>query len=126
MRPYWRIVRAIAVVAFVLARAPFCWAQAPPPPADSSTSNDLFVMLGPDLDRPGTVARANYNIGVGHTVEFVRSTIGLLSRAQRELGSQFDIRSFHDEMLSGGVLPLDLQDARTEDWIRAQKAVPAM
>jgi hypothetical protein len=72
MRPYRRIVRAIAVVAFVLARAPFCWAQAPPPPADSSTSNDLFVMLGPDLDRPGTVARANYNIGVGHTVEFLK------------------------------------------------------
>ena len=50
----------------------------------------------------------------------------LRDRAQRELGSQFDIRSFHDEMLSGGVLPLDLLDARTEDWIRAQKAVPAM
>ena len=50
----------------------------------------------------------------------------LRDRAQRELGSQFDIRSFHDEMLSGGVLPLDLLDARTEDWIRAQKAAPAM
>jgi uncharacterized protein (DUF885 family) len=50
----------------------------------------------------------------------------LRDRAERELGSQFDIRSFHDEMLSGGVLPLDLLDARTEDWIRAQKAVPAM
>jgi uncharacterized protein (DUF885 family) len=50
----------------------------------------------------------------------------LRDRAQRELGSQFDIRSFHDEMLSGGVLPLDLLDARTEDWIRAQKAPPAM
>jgi uncharacterized protein (DUF885 family) len=50
----------------------------------------------------------------------------LRDRAQRELGSQFDIRSFHDEILSGGVLPLDLLDARTEDWIRAQKAAPAM
>ena len=50
----------------------------------------------------------------------------LRDRAQRELGSQFDIHSFHDEMLSGGVLPLDLLDARTEEWIRSQKAAPAM
>jgi uncharacterized protein (DUF885 family) len=46
----------------------------------------------------------------------------LRQRAQRELGDQFDIRKFHDEMLNGGVLPLDLLDARTDSWIRAQKA----
>jgi uncharacterized protein (DUF885 family) len=45
----------------------------------------------------------------------------LRSRAQKELGSKFDIRSFHDEMLNGGVLPLDLLDSRTNSWIRAQK-----
>jgi uncharacterized protein (DUF885 family) len=43
----------------------------------------------------------------------------LRDRAQRELGAKFDIRSFHDEMLSGGVLPLDLLDTRTDDWIHA-------
>jgi uncharacterized protein (DUF885 family) len=46
----------------------------------------------------------------------------LRERAQKELGPKFDIRTFHDEMLSGGVLPLDLLDARTESWIKAQKA----
>jgi uncharacterized protein (DUF885 family) len=46
----------------------------------------------------------------------------LRDRAQRELGAQFDIRSFHDEMLNGGVLPLDLLDARTNSWIQVQKA----
>jgi uncharacterized protein (DUF885 family) len=46
----------------------------------------------------------------------------LRERARRELGTQFDIRSFHDEMLSGGVLPLDLLDARTGAWIRTLKA----
>jgi len=45
----------------------------------------------------------------------------LRARARKELGSRFDIRSFHDEMLSGGVLPLDLLDARTNDWIREQQ-----
>jgi uncharacterized protein (DUF885 family) len=47
----------------------------------------------------------------------------LRARAQKELGPKFDIRTFHDEMLSGGVLPLDLLDARTNRWIAAQKSV---
>ena len=46
----------------------------------------------------------------------------LRDRAKKELGSKFDIRSFHDEMLNGGVLPLDLLDSRTNSWIHAQKA----
>jgi uncharacterized protein (DUF885 family) len=46
----------------------------------------------------------------------------LRSRAQQQLGSKFDIRSFHDEMLNGGVLPLDLLDSRTNSWIQAQKS----
>jgi uncharacterized protein (DUF885 family) len=45
----------------------------------------------------------------------------LRERAKKELGPNFDIRSFHDEMLSGGVLPLDLLDSRTDSWIRTQK-----
>jgi uncharacterized protein (DUF885 family) len=45
----------------------------------------------------------------------------LRDRAQKELGPRFDIRSFHDEMLSGAVLPLDLLDFRTNSWIRAQQ-----
>ncbi len=48
----------------------------------------------------------------------------LRGRAQRELGSKFDIRRFHDEMLSGGVLPLDLLAARTDAWIGAEKLRP--
>jgi uncharacterized protein (DUF885 family) len=46
----------------------------------------------------------------------------LRDRAQNELGSKFDIRKFHDEILDGGTLPLDLLEARTEKWIAAQKA----
>jgi uncharacterized protein (DUF885 family) len=46
----------------------------------------------------------------------------LRERAQKELGPKFDLRQFHDEMLSGGTLPLDLLDARTDKWIREQKA----
>ncbi|HLZ96973.1 MAG TPA: DUF885 family protein [Steroidobacteraceae bacterium] len=49
----------------------------------------------------------------------------LRDRARTQLGAGFDIHSFHDEMLNGGVLPLDLLDSRTDSWIRAQKLAPA-
>jgi uncharacterized protein (DUF885 family) len=45
----------------------------------------------------------------------------LRERARRELGPKFDIRSFHDEILSGGSLPLDMLDQRTTQWIASQK-----
>jgi uncharacterized protein (DUF885 family) len=45
----------------------------------------------------------------------------LRERAQKELGPKFDLRKFHDEMLDGGTLPLDLLDARTDKWIAQQK-----
>lgn len=46
----------------------------------------------------------------------------LRDRAQKELGPKFDIRKFHDEILDGGTLPLDLLEARTNKWIASQKA----
>jgi uncharacterized protein (DUF885 family) len=46
----------------------------------------------------------------------------LRDRSKKELGAKFDIRTFHDEMLSGGVLPLDLLDSRTNAWIKTQLA----
>ena len=45
----------------------------------------------------------------------------LRDRAQKELVTKFDIRTFHDEMLDGGTLPLDMLDARTDKWIAQQK-----
>lgn len=45
----------------------------------------------------------------------------LRQRAQKELGPKFDIRKFHDEILDGGTLPLDLLEARTDKWIAEQK-----
>src|SRR5271156_3007441 len=38
------------------------------------TSTDLFLMLGSDIDRPGLLPRANYNIGIGHTFAFLKKS----------------------------------------------------
>jgi uncharacterized protein (DUF885 family) len=47
--------------------------------------------------------------------------IELRERAKAELGSRFDIRAFHDEMLNGGALPLNVLEARADAWMKAQK-----
>jgi uncharacterized protein (DUF885 family) len=46
----------------------------------------------------------------------------LRERAKTELGAKFDIRTFHDEMINGGTLPLDMLEARTNKWIADQKS----
>ncbi|MGA9966178.1 MAG: DUF885 domain-containing protein [Terriglobales bacterium] len=46
--------------------------------------------------------------------------LDLRNRAQQQLGPRFDIRSFHDEILSGGSLPLDMLEARVDTWIGSQ------
>ena len=44
----------------------------------------------------------------------------LRERAKEKLGQQFNLKTFHDEILSGGALPLDILDARVNRWIQGQ------
>ena len=48
----------------------------------------------------------------------------LRERARNQLGDDFDIRAFHDELLGAGALPLDLLEQRMDDWI-SRSAAPA-
>jgi uncharacterized protein (DUF885 family) len=45
----------------------------------------------------------------------------LRQRAQDALGPKFDIRAFHDQVLNGGALPLDILDDRISAWIDRTK-----
>ena len=45
----------------------------------------------------------------------------LRSKAQQELGDKFDIRAFHDTVLSGGALPLNVLEKRIDNWIASVK-----
>ena len=45
--------------------------------------------------------------------------------AKDQLGDKFDLRAFHDEVLSGGALPLDVLSVRIHDWAGQQKAQAA-
>jgi uncharacterized protein (DUF885 family) len=48
----------------------------------------------------------------------------LRERAKNELGNRYDIRAFHDEILNGGALPMDVLESRVTSWIATQKSQP--
>ena len=45
----------------------------------------------------------------------------LRERAERELGEKFDVRAFHDRVLAGGAVPLDVLEASVTAWIAEVK-----
>jgi uncharacterized protein (DUF885 family) len=44
----------------------------------------------------------------------------LRDQAKSQLGSKFDLKAFHDEILNGGAMPLELLQERVESWIKKQ------
>jgi uncharacterized protein (DUF885 family) len=51
------------------------------------------------------------------------SIVSLREEARRQLGSQFDIRRFHDAVLEEGPLPLDMLEEHVHAWLANQKPV---
>ncbi|MBU0865946.1 MAG: DUF885 domain-containing protein, partial [Alphaproteobacteria bacterium] len=45
----------------------------------------------------------------------------LRERAERELGARFDIRDFHEAVLSEGALPLDILEERVTRYIKVKQ-----
>jgi uncharacterized protein (DUF885 family) len=45
--------------------------------------------------------------------------------AEQKLGPRFDIRSFHDQVLGQGALPLDVLDTRIRAWVDSTSSQPA-
>ena len=48
--------------------------------------------------------------------------LALREQAEKGLGAKYDIKTFHDELLSAGPLPLDVLHQRMTNWIAAQRA----
>ncbi len=46
----------------------------------------------------------------------------LRAHAEKELGSKFDVRAFHDQVLGNGGVPLDLLEKNVRGWVEKTKA----
>ncbi len=79
----------------------------------AKTQHDIEVEVDRYLSWPGQALA--YKIG---ELEIKR----LRELATKDLGSKFDIRQFHDVVLGGGAVPLDVLDRRVRDYIAATKS----
>lgn len=81
------------------------------------------------VDEPTIQAETDrYISGPGQACSYKLGQLKILElreRAKERMGAKFDLKAFHDEILSGGALPLDLLDARVNRWIQAQLTTPA-
>jgi uncharacterized protein (DUF885 family) len=56
-----------------------------------------------------------YKVGMNRILE-------LRARARAGLGDRFDIRRFHDVVLTEGAMPMTLLEARVDAWIERERA----
>ena len=74
----------------------------------AKTEHDIVNEIDRYIDMPGQALA--YKIGQ-------LKILTLRERAERQLGDAFDIRAFHDQLLGGGALPLDLLEQRMDAWL---------
>lgn len=79
--------------------------QTPMTRADAVREIERYIVM------PGQATA--YQVGMHKILE-------LRARAEQHLGEEFDLRAFHDLILSGGALPLTLLEQRVEFWIQQQ------
>ncbi len=64
-----------------------------------------------------------YMVTPGQAVSYKigeQKIISLREKAKKELGDQFDIREFHDEVLKDGAVPLVILESKIDRWIKSK------
>lgn len=78
----------------------------------AKTEHDIVNEIDRYISMPGQALA--YKIGQ-------LKILTLRERAERQLRDDFDIRAFHDALLGGGALPLDILEQRMDAWLATQR-----
>ena len=91
---------------------------------DRQRAIDFFLenTAKPELDVVNEVDRYIASPGQALAYKIGQLKISAIrSKAHKILGSKFDIRAFHDELLKDGALPLNVLESKMDAWIESQK-----
>src|SRR5271154_564279 len=81
------------------------------------------------MDEPNVQSEVNrYIAWPGQALAYKLGQLEILKLrqyAKDRLGARFDIRAFHDQLLTSGALPLDVLKERIHDWVALQKTPSA-
>jgi uncharacterized protein (DUF885 family) len=77
-----------------------------------NAESDAIKMVERHIVMPGQAT--TYKIGMNKMLE-------LREKAKKELGDDFDIREFHDVVLTNGALPLNVLEEFMDEWIAEKK-----
>lgn len=86
---------------------------------------DYFRANAAKSEREIAVEVDRYVVSPGQALAYKigqRKFLELRERAARQLGARFDLRQFHDAVLADGSLPLDVLDARIDEWIAQRRS----
>ena len=82
---------------------------------DHSLIDEPDVQEETDRYMAGPAQALGYKIG---QLEILK----LRAYSKDQLGDRFDLRAFHDQVLTGGALPMDVLTDRIHDWVEQEKA----
>lgn len=91
-----------------------------------SREQAIEYTLANTAETPGAVKKAieRYVVYPGQATAYMIGRLKiseLRARAEAALGPRFDIKAFHDVVLTSGAVPLDVLESRVNAWIAAQK-----